>query len=337
MEDSQPTTDTQEVQTQLSVKKKVYVVSLVAILLLTYLIFNFLQSGSGSPDVSNFVVEQGMSVREIATKAKIDGFVRSELLLYTALTYFHDPTNIHAGVYEFTGNETVFEVATKLAESDTQEKLIRITIPEGVRLTKIAEIAAGELESFDVDDYLIYTNEMEGYLFPETYFVPETFTAEDLADLQRDTFEENLSTLQGEIENSDLTIQEVIILASIVEREANDEDSMKMVSGILQNRLEIGMALQADATIEYVLATPLNELREGQLAASIRDTESPYNTYKNTGLTPTPIGNPGLMSIKAVLHPTESNNFYYLTDSDGNFHYAKTLAAHNQNIARYLR
>jgi len=143
--------------------------------------------------------------------------------------------------------------------------------------------------------------------------------------------------LREQIELSPLSEYEALILASIIEREANDEESMKMVSGILQNRLKIGMALQADASIEYTIGTPLNELPPGQLASELRETESPYNTYLNTGLTPTPIGNPGLMAIKAALNPTPSDNFFYITGNDGEFYYAETLKGHNQNIARYLR
>jgi len=96
--------------------------------------------------------------------------------------------------------------------------------------------------------------------------------------------------------------------------------------------LQIGMALQADASIEYELDKPLSELTAADL-----ELESPYNTYLNPGLTPTPIGNPGLQSIKAVLEPTESNYFYYITDENGTFHYAKTFEEHKLNVQKYLR
>jgi len=124
----------------------------------------------------------------------------------------------------------------------------------------------------------------------------------------------------------------VINMASLLEREANTEESMKMVSGILQNRLAEGMRLQADASLEYVLNRPL-----GTLTAEDLEIDSPYNTYRYDGLPPTPIGNPGLTSIMAVLEPTPSDYFYYLTDEDGEFHYAKTFDEHRANIKRYLR
>jgi len=282
-------------------------------------------------------VSPGISVRDIAQEAANAGIVRSGTLLYVLLTYSHDPTQIFAGTYVFSEPASVFAVAQKLADQDIENELVTITIPEGVRLTQIAQTAEVALPDFDVDDYLINTLGLEGYLFPETYFVPETFLAQDLIDLQRATYEENMMPLREQIELSPLSEYEALILASIIEREANDEESMKMVSGILQNRLKIGMALQADASIEYTIGTPLNELPPGQLASELRETESPYNTYLNTGLTPTPIGNPGLMAIKAALNPTPSDNFFYITGNDGEFYYAETLKGHNQNIARYLR
>lgn len=107
-------------------------------------------------------------------------------------------------------------------------------------------------------------------------------------------------------------MEEILALASIIEREANSPDSMKLVSSVLQNRLEIGMALQADASIEYVLDKPLKELTPEDLKI-----DSPYNTYLYTGLPPTPIGNPGLDAIMAVLQPAESEYFYYITDEEG--------------------
>ncbi len=285
----------------------------------------------------SFEVVSGMSVRDIALAAQEQGIVRSNLLLYTILTYSYDPTNIYAGTYVFPEPIGVFGVAQKLADKDIENKLVSVTIPEGVRLTDIATIAAKALPEFSIDEYLIATHELEGKLFPETYFVPETFTAQDLVDLQHATYEENVAPLREAIASSLFTEWEIITLASILEREANDETSMKMVSGILRNRLEIGMPLQADATIEYVLETPLHELPAGQLASELREKDSPYNTYLYKGLTPTPIGNPGLMAVKAAIDPTPSEYLFYITGNDGEFYYAETLHEHNQNISQYLR
>jgi len=123
-----------------------------------------------------------------------------------------------------------------------------------------------------------------------------------------------------------------LVLASIIEREADSVESKKMVAGILKNRMSINMPLQTDASMEYILDKPLSELTPEDLKK-----ESPYNTYLNFGLPPTPIGNPGLDAILAVLEPTPSDYYYYITGNDGEFYYAKTYAEHLQNIEKYLR
>lgn len=326
--------------TRLFSKKGLIVLGLLCILIVfavwihICILFSAPDAFSGARSLE---IMQGMSVKDIALEAQKQGIVRSNLLLYSVLTYSHDPTPIFAGTYDFAGPTNVFGVAQKLLDQDIKNELMRVTIPEGVPVIDIATIAAKALPEFNSDEYLVATRDLEGTLFPETYFVPETFTAQDFINLQRDTYEENVAPLREAIKASGFTEGEVITLASIIEREANDEKSMKMVSGIFQNRLGIGMALQADATIEYALDTPLGELPEGQLASELRETKSPYNTYLNTGLPPTPIGNPGLIAIKAVLEPTPSDNFYYITGNDGVFHYAETLQEHNTNIAKYLR
>jgi len=172
----------------------------------------------------------------------------------------------------------------------------------------------------------------EGKLYPETYLVPKTITEFELLTLMLDTYEEKVVNLTANLEATNLTEVEVLTLASIVEREANDVISMGMVSGILQNRLNLGMPLQADASLEYVLDKPLSALTPEDLKL-----ESPYNAYLNVGLPPTPIGNPGMDAIMAVLSPTPSDYLFYITGNDGNFYYAKDFDEHRLNIARYLR
>lgn len=283
------------------------------------------------------LVDQGMSVRDITRRAANQQLVRSDIVLYVILTGLYDPTTIHAGRYIFTEPMSAFGVAKKIASQEVDDPLITLTIPEGIRAEQIAAIAASVLPEFDTADYMAGVKSSEGYLFPDTYYVPESFTAEQFLLLQSKTFTEKVAPLEAQASSTWELDYDPIILASIIEREANDEESMRTVAGILLNRLEAGMPLQADATIEYVLDTPLNELAPGELAKHLDEVDSPYNTYKNRGLPPTAIGNPGLMAIKAALFPKRSDYFYYITDNEGNFHYATTLEEHNTNVARYLR
>ncbi len=290
-----------------------------------------------SSEQQQVVVTPGMSVSSIAEAAHEAGVVRSSFILYALLTLHHDPTAIFAGVYSFPEAQSVFSVAERFGAGAIDDESIRLTIPEGMRAKDVAQLITQILPDFDAATYSSLASEQEGYLYPETYLVPPTFSAEDVIALQRETYEERITALRPKIEASEFTEYEVLILASIIEREANDETSMKMVSGIFQNRLEIGMALQADASIEYTLDTPLNELAPGELAENLREVDSPYNTYLYPDLPPTPISNPGLTAIKAVLEPTPSDYFYYLTDEAGDFYYAETLDGHNDNIAQYLQ
>jgi len=224
-----------------------------------------------------------------------------------------------------------------LVVGEFDNNLISITFIEGESVAGFGARAAAVLESFDLEQYEILTTDLEGELFPDTYRVPPDYTTAQLVGLLNQTHDDILEKYTNQIADSSLTYDQVTILASILEREANTPESMRTVAGIFLNRLAIGMPLQADATIEYALETPLGELPPGQLAAELRELDSPYNTYLNAGLPPTPIGNPGETAIAAILNPIESDYFYYITGEDGEFYYAKTYDQHLDNIERHLR
>lgn len=284
-----------------------------------------------------FTIESGMSVRDIAEKAKQENMVKSELWLYGILTTLYDPTKIHAGTYIFTPEDSVFVVAEKLASREAQDELLRFTLPEGITIQDMAAILDNQLPNFNKEEFLRLTNNLEGKLLPETYFVPTWYTTDDVITLLTSAHDTILTELQAQYSSTTITTNEVVILASILEREANSPESMAMVAGVLYNRLEAGMPLQTDATIEYSLDTQLNELPPGQLAEYLQTLDTPYNTYLTTGLPPTAIGNPGEDALRAAFNPTVSDYFYYITDMNGVFYYAETLAEHNTNVARYLK
>jgi len=282
----------------------------------------------------NTVIEiaPGMSVNEIATFLAQENVVASELILYFVLLTYYDPKDIKASDYIFTEPIDVFAVAKRLTEGDFDSNLISFTHREGERVNKIASNAALVLENFDSPLFIENALPFEGTLFPDTYRIPPDYSANDLISLMRSKYDDVMEPLRASIASISLSEEQVIVLASIIEREANSPESMKMVSGILQNRLAIMMPLQVDASIEYILDKPLGELVPEDLLI-----DSPYNTYRTFGLPPTAIGNPGLTSIMAVLEPTPSDYFFYITGNDGNFYYAKTFDEHKINIARYLR
>lgn len=281
---------------------------------------------------TTFTVENGASVRVITAEMKQQGLVKSDTFLYLLLVSFFDPTSIKASTYSIDEHLTSYELAKKLVEGDFASDLVRFTHFEGEPVSKIAENAEKQLVEFDKTKFLDLAIPQEGRLFPDTYLVPKTFSAESLFELMTASFDEAIQPLAAQIEESSLPLDEIIILASIIEREANSPESMKLVASVFSNRLAIGMPLQADASIEYILNKPLKELTAADL-----EIDSPYNTYLNPGLPPTPIGNPGIAAITAVLEPTESDYFYYITDNDGGFHFSITYEEHLYNVNLYLR
>jgi UPF0755 protein len=191
---------------------------------------------------------------------------------------------------------------------------------------------------FDENLFLSLVQGREGYVFPDTYLIPLTATEQDIAALLLRTFDEKVTQgLASDISQSSRSLDQIIIMASLIEREAKTDSTRKIISGILWKRLDQGWPLQVDATLQYSLG--FNQ-RTGSWwtppTSQDKNFDSPYNTYKYTGLPPAPICSPSLSSIKAALNPESSNYWFYLTDGEGIMHYATTLEAHNQNIRTYL-
>lgn len=277
-------------------------------------------------------INRGLSAAEIVAILKEQNVVRSSLFTHIILVAWYDPGNIKAGSYYLDKPLTAQEVVDRITEEASESTLARLTLPEGFTAREYAVLAADVLPQFDGTEYLNLTATEEGKLFPDTYYLPIDFTAEELFKLQETTYQEKLEPLKDQLTAHKLGEHDVIVLASILEREGNTEESMRIISGILQKRLDIGMRLQTDASIEYVLGRAL-----GTLTAEDLERDTPYNTYLYAGLPPTPIGNPGLTAIRAVLEPEETDYLYYITDEEGNFHYAETFDEHRSNIAKYLK
>lgn len=315
-----------------SIFMKLFLLGFALFLAGLFVIHLFNQPPSNFTNPTSVTIESGETAKVITQKLQEANVVRSKHLLYFALTLLHDPTAIKASVFVFDEPLTTLEIAKRLVTGDFDSDLVKFTHFEGERATHISSRAGAVLANFDETEFLALAVPLEGKLYPDTYFIPADFTAQQLVDLMVKTFTEQTAPLQEKISQSNLTQEEVLILASILEREANSPESMRIVSGILQGRMDVGMPLQADASVEYILDKPLKELTAEDLKV-----DSPYNTYLNLGLPPTPIGNPGIDAIQAVLEPTPSDYVYYITDDEGVFHYAKTYDEHLDNIELYLR
>ncbi len=283
------------------------------------------------PTGAPITIEPGMSVSAITALLAEKNVVKSERFLYAVLVAKDYSTEIKASTYNFPEPLTTTEVAQRLVAGEFTNDLITITFPEGFSARDFYNFIPAEITETGVE-MQIDVPSVEGYLFPDTYLVPASYSEQDVLTMLRTNFTEKTTALQDSIAASPYSLAEVVIFASLIEREANTPESMRLVAGILQNRLDIGMALQVDASVAYGLGKSGTELTREDLKV-----DGPYNTYTRPGLPIGPIANPGLAAIEAVLDPAPSEYLFYITGNDGNFYYAKTLDEHNLNVARYLR
>jgi UPF0755 protein len=290
-----------------------------------------------------FVVEDGDGASTIAAKLYKSGLIKSSLAFKFYVQLTGKANNIPAGEFEIQKNLPMLMVLEKLSGRPLE---LKVTIPEGLRKEEIAEIfinkldmSASKASGFRLD---FLKNAVEGYVYPQTYYFQPDVTGIQAVKRMKSLFDDQVTKgLSKEISKSELSLPEVITLASIVERETKTDSERPVVAGILLNRLRISMALQADATAQYAVANVRCKNKtscDWWVSPTLDDLEinSPYNTYKFTGLPPYPISNPGQKSIDAVVNPTTTDYLFYIHDKDGNIHYAKTLAEHNSNISKYL-
>lgn len=324
----------------------------VALLVLGALIFGYYQLAVSRPNhdgqgLADFTIKSGERVWEIAENLRRARLINSAAAFKIYVRFNRLDNKLQAGYYRIPRDLSLRQVVEILL---TGKFDLKLTFPEGWRREEMAYNAAKVLKrpAF-YSEFLGETEGLEGYLFPETYIVPQEITVKDLVKTMREIFNKKYSaaaTAPGA--EKSLSQEEVVNLASIVEREAKKDEDRGVIAGILIKRLRAGWALEADATVQYLIASRklvgatfenLADFEFWSKAITLDDLkiDSPYNTRRHAGLPPGPIGNPGLASIKAVLNFVETPYWFYLTDRDGQTHFAKTLEEHNRNIERYLR
>ena len=296
-----------------------------------------------------FEIKRGESVDAIAGRLADDGFISKPIFFKYAIWKSGIGGSLKAGKYLLNTGMSPLEIARLIAEGGVWRDEVAVTIPEGFNLREIDERikAAGFLANggpaladlttgdFKKDyDFLADTPggaSLEGYLFPDTYHFEKNTSLEVAVRKMLDNFDKKLSTdLREEIRGQSKTIFEIVTMASIIEKEVITADDMKMVSGVLRRRLDIGMPLQADATVVYAVG-------RGELTYDDLKTDTPYNTYTRKGLPKGPISNPGLRAIQAAIYPTLSDHLYYLSKPTKETVFSKTLGEHNKAKERYLK
>jgi UPF0755 protein len=268
---------------------------------------------------------------EFAHLLKESNIIRSETAFRALARITGYDSHLNPGTYAFTEPISIYSVLYRIGNGRHGIEEIRVTLTEGMTRFDMAETFERELPGFDSTQFLDLASTSEGYLFPETYqFMPGT-PASDIVTRLKSQFSLSISTITPEILSSKRSFSDAVIMASILEREANTEEDKHIVAGILWNRIAIDMPLQVDAVFGYIHQENGYTPTAADLAM-----ESPYNTYRNTGLPPTPISNPGLESLLAAVTPAETPYYYYLTGRDGLMHYARTFEEHKQNRVLYL-
>ncbi|MFZ2205267.1 MAG: endolytic transglycosylase MltG [Minisyncoccia bacterium] len=272
--------------------------------------FLFLSAPNNFPVGQIINIEQGTSLRSISKDLEIKHIIKSRVAFETFVIIYGGEKHIVPGDYLFENKSLVFEVARRVSYGDHHLLPVKITIPEGFNISDISNIMSTKLLNFNKEKFLLEAQKKEGYLFPDTYFFFTTANEEDVLKAMSDNFSKKIKPIQSEINLSGKSEKDIIIMASIVEREAKGDADRGVISGILWNRLSKGMMLQVDAV-------PV--------------------TYKTKGLPENPISNPGIEAINAALKPENSPYLFYLHDKNGVIHYAVTFTEHKKNIARYLK
>lgn len=284
-----------------------------------------------------FVINQGESVNLIGQRLKTNHLIKSShtFLFYSYILGLN--TKLQAGTFKLSPSLTTQETLIKLSKGGSHDYWLKIK--DGSRIEEIA-VLFEDNASITPKDFIDKAKTKEGYLFPDSYLVPQYFTVDQILDLINKNFSQKFVEAQSNKTNLQLSDKEIIILASLLEREGKSLESKQIIAGILLNRLDVGMPLQLDATVQFARDSKLPHPKTYWLPLEkslISNIDSPFNTYKYQNLPPSPICNPGFNSIFAAYHPIKSDYIFYITGTDGQMHYAKTLAEHNQNIQKYLR
>jgi len=340
------------------IKKAILIIIIILLAAVGAVVFYFFnqisQPASSSTDELIFTVKKGEGVKTIATNLEKKELVKNTLLFRIYVYMDRSQAKFIAGDYLLNKNDNIKQLVKILTSGHVfNERIIKII--EGWTKNEIADYLAKEnivskedfLKAADSTDsrqivfnktYTFLADKsvnanLEGFLFPDTYRIFKDTISAQIIEKMLDNFDAKLNLeLQEAIKAQNHTIFEVVTMASIIEKEVRKDNDRKIAAGIFWKRLENGMALQSDATVNYV--TGKQALQPTSEDISV---DSLYNTYKYKGLTPGPICNPSLSAIKAAIYPEESDYLYFLTKPDGSTVFSKTYQEHLENKAKYLQ
>lgn len=276
-------------------------------------------------------IEEGRTLSQISSQLLNEKIIKNSFFFKVIVKLSGKNTGVLSGSYYFFRASNVFAVSGRLIRGDHGVEPLKITISEGLENYKIAKFLEKEIPNFNLQKFLEKAKDKEGYLFPDTYlFLPDT-DEQSVIDKMNKNFNEKIKTISSDIKKSNRSLNEIIIMASILEKEAQKTDDRKKIAGILWKRLDAGMALQVDSTLTYVVGRSTYNLTKDDLSFN-----SPYNTYKYKGLPEGPIANPGLDAILSAIYYDKNPYWFYLADKNGNTYYSKTFNEHIKNKRKYI-
>ncbi|NTU66829.1 MAG: endolytic transglycosylase MltG [Candidatus Moranbacteria bacterium] len=286
-----------------------------------------------------FIINRNQTESQTLDKLKKQGLIKNKSVFKAML--FLKRNQISSGGYYLSKNMTAWQIAAKIASSPDMDWVV---IPEGFRKEQIGEILAKtfgwsdeDLEKWNTVYTKMKADYVEGTYFPDTYLIPKSENGLDIANRMSRRFDEEFAPYVTQFAQQNIKWTTGLTMASLIQREAAGKDDMPLIAGILWNRLNQGMNLQIDATVQYARGNTGDGWWAPIKSADIGNIDSPYNTYKYKGLPPHPICNSGLAAIDAVLHSQETDCLYYLHDSDRQIHCAATFEDHKANIEKYLK
>lgn len=324
--------------------------ALIALLLVMGLavwLFRAFEQPFGRPGNAQTVqIPRGMGASDIGELLEEEGVISSATLMRVYLRLSADKAPLQAGEYRFEGGRPLSDVVAQLRSGRVVQH--RLTVPEGLDLAETtAHISAegwGSAEALLaaagqahlVADLDPKAGNLEGYLFPETYFLTRDVTEVEIVTTLTDHFRDIWTVeRQKAAQDLGLSVREVVTLASLIEKETSLDEERPLVSSVFHNRLKQGMRLACDPTVIY--AVKLIKPYDGIIHRSDLDLDSPYNTYLYPGLPPGPIANPGLKSIDAALNPATSDFLYFVSRNDGSHVFSTNYRDHDRAVRRYQR
>jgi UPF0755 protein len=296
---------------------------------------------AGSSAKVHIRVKPGMAAGQIGEMLQEHQVISSKYTFWFMAKLNGVDSKFKTGDYVFGHHMDSRTVLAMLVEGKTST--LQVTIPEGYDVRQIAQMLDDDgvvhkkdfleaAKNFAPYDYMITNSKAnyraEGFLFPDTYEIGKDFSSEDILKLMAKQFDQKLTAeMRERAAEMKLSIYDLVTIASLVEKEAKFDEDRPIIAQVFFSRLRIGMPLQSDTTIQYLLDKP-------KVNVTMQDIkmESPYNTYQNEGLPPGPIANPGSASIKAVLHPADTDYLYFVADSEGHNHYSKTYEGHLSEV-----